>query len=391
MTPTSRVAGPLQGITLVLQVTLAVMGTAVLAPIIPQLIAQFHSTPNVLFWAPLVVTIPSLLVAVSAPAMGLLADMVGRRRLLMLVVGCYGALGVAPFFLHSLPTLLADRVALGVVEAGITTISTTLLADYFEGPACARWLGRQTTVASLSALVLLALGGWLGEFGWHAPFLVYAIALPLWLMLSRFTWEPAAPRREASPGWAGFPWLRFAGILGVSLVMGMMFYVVQIDLSSMLNEWRITSPARIGLITAATSIGIPCGTWVFQRLQGWPVAALLATEFGLLAFGFAGMSHAPGLGLFLALVFINQVGGGMGLPTTLTWAVSQLPFHQRGRGTGIWQAVFSLGPPAGPALLALIAQTQGGHFVPATQFLGLICAAMTAGALGAIFLCRARQ
>lgn len=381
MRPPEPQAGTLQGITLVAQITLAVMGTTVLAPIIPKLIEQFHAVPGALFLAPLVVTIPSLVVSVSSPIIGLLSDRIGRRRLLIGAVAIYGVVGVLPVFLTTLPSLLASRVALGLVEGAITTVTTTLIGDYFVGAACARWLGMQTAVASVSAIGLLALGGFLGDFGWHAPFLVYLSAFPLLAMLVLFTWEPRSAAREASPGWSEFPWGRFAGILVISLVMGMMFYIVQIELSTILHEKGVTSPSRIGLLTALTTIGIPFGTWVFQRVQHWQVAVLLACEFGLLSAGFIGMSHAGGLPLFLGFVTLNQIGGGMGLPTTLTWAMRQLRFHQRGRGTGIWQAVFSFGPPLGPALLTGITVLHGGHFVPAVQYLGVICVVMALGAL----------
>lgn len=54
--PATRAAGPLQGLALVLPCTTAVMGSAILAPNIPQMIAAFRDIPDVEFRVPALVT-----------------------------------------------------------------------------------------------------------------------------------------------------------------------------------------------------------------------------------------------------------------------------------------------------------------------------------------------
>ncbi len=59
------------------------------------------------------------------------------------------------------------------------------------------------------------------------------------------------------------------------------------------------------------------------------------------------------------------------LPTLLTWAVRQLPFEIRGRGTGLWQSVFSAGQFVSGLAVPAIAQHSGG-LLGAFQYLGFI-------------------
>jgi len=164
---------------------------------------------------PLTLTIPALCVALFAWVAGWLADRIGRRRLLLVAVGLYAVLGVAPTMLDSLGAIFATRVGLGLCEAVIITVTTTLLGDLFSGEQRTRWLANQTAVASLSALVLFVIGGAMGVHGWRTPFLVYLVSLVMLFGIWRYTWEPAArAQRESHEHHVPLPWKRLLGMSG---------------------------------------------------------------------------------------------------------------------------------------------------------------------------------
>jgi len=381
-----RKAGALQGIMLLLPVTLSVMGVIVLAPVLPQLQARFGGQPGGDYLVPMILTLPSLVLVLFSPLAGLLADMFGRRRLLLASMALYAVVGVAPIFLNELVPILISRAGVGLAEAMILTLSTTLIGDFFKGREREKWLAYQTATASLSAVVLLAIGGALGTFGWKGPFAVYLFSLVLLVGLLRFTWEPEPD--EAEPlgrrgSWAGFPWARTFGICAVTLFAAVMFYTNQIEQSVALSQRGVVSPAQIGLLTAFPSLAVPLGTLVFRLGARLPIGPLLAIEFGLIGAGFLAMSHAPDYRILTAAVAINMLGCGMILPTLLIWAVRGLRFEIRGRGTGIWQGVFSVGQFLTPIAVTLTAQRTGGLF-GAFEAFGAAClvAAVVAIILG---------
>ena len=86
-----RTAGTLQGLILLLPITLlAVMGIAVLVPVVPQLMAHFKDVPNYCYLIQGgVLTMPALCVTLfsSWPLAGWLADRFGRRRILIVSHG----------------------------------------------------------------------------------------------------------------------------------------------------------------------------------------------------------------------------------------------------------------------------------------------------------------
>ncbi|WP_146218088.1 MFS transporter [Caulobacter sp. D5] len=388
--PAARRAGPVQGLSLLLPVTLSVMGALLVAPIIPQLMQAFAHVPGIEFLAPMVVTMPSLCIALFSPLAGMLGDSVGRRRLLIWSMAIYAAFGVAPFFLRDLWAILATRVVVGVMEAVVMTLSTTLIADLFRGETRDRWLAAQAGTASVSAVLFLMIGGAAGRFGWHGPFLVYLFPLVLMVGVIAFTWEPSRDEaagegegeeaQRPSLSWAGFPWKFMLGVCAVTLFAATMFYTVQIQLSTALFALGVKDPARIGLLTAIASLAVPLGTLSFWILSPrLPLRGLMLLEFALLGVGFILMSHAPNETTFVAASALNQIGGGMILPTMLTWATRGLPFAVRARGMGVWQSTFALGQFVCGLLVPLIGKSVGG-ILPTFQVIGaasLVAAVLT--------------
>ena len=385
---THQRAGFATGISLLLPITLSAMAIVLLAPNLPALLQEFASVEHHEYWVPMVLTVPALCVALFSPMAGILGDRFGRRRLLLAAFLVYAVVGIAPVFLRDLGWIIVSRVAVGLAEAMIMVLSTTMIGDYFEGPARDRWLAGQTAMASMSALLFLNVGGFLGRFGWRAPFWVYGSALLMFVLVLLFTWEPARrdspdaeiAQRDASS--AGFPWLRMTGIIAITVFGSVLFYTAQIQSPIGLTQFGITDPARIGFLTSLASIGVPAGTYVYSRVGSkLPIASLLLIEFTLLAIGFLLMSRSGAPAGCLVGCFINQFGAGMLLPSLLVWAISGLPFEVRSRGAGLWTGAFSVGQ----FLCPVVVTVAGSHTGGLRGAFGVLAAAALVGAALSLF------
>lgn len=357
------------GISLLFPITLTTMAVVLLAPVIPDLMAEFAGVPGHEYWVPMILTLPSLCVALLCPVAGMLGDYFGRRRLLLASFVLYAAVGVAPVFLTDLTHILISRIGVGVAEALIYVLSTTMIGDYYHGAARDRWLAGQTAFASMSALLFFNLGGILGEGGWRTPFWAYGAAMVMGLLVWKFTWEPSgdahpddeAERAPHHVSWAGFPWATMAMIVAITIYGSIFFYTVQIQAPSGLAELGLTSPAQRGFLTSIASIGVPLGTFFYSRLGSrWPVGRLLLAEFALLSLGFVLMAKSGSVAGFLAGCFVNQIGAGLLLPTLLVWSMSILRFEFRGRGTGFWQSAFAFGQFLSPVVVTFAGARTGG-------------------------------
>lgn len=385
----ARRAGFLQGISLLFPITLSVMGALFVAPIAPRMIESFlNGDPSrigqVAPLVELIITVPSLCVAIFSPFAGALGDRFGRRRLLMLSMAIYVLVGVLPYFLKDLVAILATRIVLGMVEAMLMTLSTTLIGDFFQGTARSRWLAAQTGVASLSAIAVIMVAGAVGQSDWHNVFLLYLIPAVFLGMVALFTWEPEQSLHlgEAGhqAGWGDLPWRSFAPICVLTLFGSVMFYAVQIKLPGGLQELGVTLPngdydaARGAGLTALASLFVPVGTvcfWLLSPRAG--LAAQFLIEFAIMGAGFVAMGMTRDPLLFALSAGVNQIGAGMLLPTLLTWAVHGLPFELRGRGSGVWGATFALGQFACNNLAVPLASLAAGTMIARFALFGWLC------------------
>jgi MFS family permease len=391
---THRQPGFATGFSLLIPITLSTMAIVLLAPILPRLLAEYSHVPNFEYWVPMVITVPALCVALFSPVAGMLGDYYGRRRLLILSFVGYGITGIAPVFLTDLNMILLSRIGVGIMEALIMVLTTTMLGDYFKGEKRDRWLAAQTATASVSALVFFNLGGQLGAFGWRTPFWIYLSALGMMVLVILFTWEPKGgdPTAEAdhaphNGSWKSFPWARFLPVLLVTIYSSVFFYTVQIQAGVGLSELGLSNPAEIGFLTSIASLGVPLGTFLYSRIGGRRPVLLLAVELFTLSIGFMVMALANSSTLFLVGCFINQLGAGMLLPTLLVWAISQLAFEVRGRGAGLWQSAFAMGQFICPLVVTFFAKSLSGLF-PA--FAALSVAAILGAVVASLFLMRSR-
>jgi MFS family permease len=385
-----RRPGWIQALALLLPITMAVMGSVVLQPVQGLLLEHFAAVPGKLYWVPFLLTVPSIAATCFTVPAGYLADSLGRRPLLLYAMVFYVALGVAPFFLHDLVPIALCRIGVGLTEGVVLTVTTTLLGDYFKGRARDRLLGVQVAIATISASLLIPLSGYLGSrLGWNGPFLIYGLA-GVWLLgIVLFTWEPSpdasAGEKLGTASWAGFPWKNMLVICAVTLFGACFFYTVQFEGPTILPDFGITDPARIGSLMGLVSWGMVVGAIGFQMVVNQSTGALLLGELALIAASFFVMSRAPTADVLVGASFMNQVACGALLPTLLTACMRFLPFEHRGRGAGIWQGTLASGQFVVGMGFPALTQFTGGNKLHSLYLLAVAAAIAAVAALAFVY------
>ncbi|WP_226507002.1 MFS transporter [Pseudomonas sp. MWU16-30317] len=379
-----REAGALQAIILVFSTQLPIMGIISIVPIIPLLAKHFSSHPQAALLIPLLITAPSLCIALLSPLAGFLADRIGRRRLLLIAVALFALFGFTPFLLDDLPSIIASRFCLGVCEAFIMTIANTLMGDLFQGQPRKKWLAVQSAVGSVSATALLFVSGMLGNFGWQGPFALYLLALPVFLCLLLFTWEPAPQAAEKVPlSTQGFPVAAMLTIAVVTLFCAVLYYVEVLQISSVLNAAGLDSPTRIGFASGIAGIGVPIGALLFSLMSRRSIRVHLLLTFSLFAAGLYGMGALPGIAWVVAAAFVAQVACGVLIPALLSWCLGSLEYQHRGKGMGFWHTAFFLGQFISPFIISLLGLQLPDGLRGAVSILGIVAlvAALVTAAL----------
>ena len=376
-----RVAGLPQLLLLLAASCMPVLGAVLIAPVLPQMAREFAGTPGSEILVPVVLTVPALVIGLTAPFAGALVDRVDRTRVLLVAMVGYSLVGTAPLYLDTLGAIVGSRVLLGLFEAAIMTCCTALIGDYWSGARRARYLGLQVLTTTCAATVFLLAGGLLGAWGWRSPFWLYVAAVLLVLPMARLLWTP---ERTGERGSARVPWRLLAGPCGVSLFGGVVFYALLVHLSYVLDGEGVTSTAAVGAISAAMSLATAVGAGLFGKVAIVTPRVLVPVEFGLTALGLGIVFAAPSVAVVVLGAVITGFGTGLLLPTLVLWAVNRLTFEQRGRGTGLWTGTLFIGQFACPLIIMGLSAGAGDL----RSALGLLGAASAAMALLLVFTMR---
>ena len=278
-----------------------------------------------------------------------MSDRLGRRGPLLAGLALYGVVGTLPMWLNSLHAIVVSRALLGITEAVIMTSATTLIGDYFDGSARARWLAFQGAAASLAAMIFFGLGGALGELGWRTPFLMYGASFVLLPLAAMLLWEPlAAMRTAAGPR---LPWRVLGSAYPFAIVTGAALLVMPIQAGFVLNQLGIVAPAAIGAVAAATQGAVFVGSLLFHPVRRLGFAGVFALGFAFAGAGLVIVSHATGQQGVVIGGSVNGLGCGVLLIGLINWAMALLPLEVRGRGTGGFMASVFFGEFLSPLVI----------------------------------------
>ncbi|MEH6662537.1 MAG: MFS transporter [Parasphingorhabdus sp.] len=364
------------GVILLLAAMMPIMAITSLIPVLPLLFKEFASVSGSAFLVPMALTIPALCVALFSPLAGWLSDKLGRKHLLVGALVLYAGFGIIPWFLHDLMQIIGARIALGITEAVIMTVATVMIGDYFEGARREKWIALQVGFGSIAAIILIAVGGGLGELlGSRGPFLLYLLAIPIAVAAAIILFEPTVKSTVSEGAKAGFPFKAVLPLILTTIGVGIVFYSIVVQLGPVLGLSGEVSPATIGMIGALTNIAVAVGSVLFNKFKANVGPRLLIVGLVLAAIGYAGISMSTSLVLLASFAVLACIGSGMLLPNMLTWTMNSLPPETRGRGMGMWTGAFFLGQFAAPIVTASIVPITGGF---AETFLAY--AAVIAGA-----------
>jgi MFS family permease len=387
--------------TLLFTSTLTVMAWTMIAPALPSIQAHFAEVANVAFWVRLVLTLPALFIAATAPIAGYIVDRIGRKTVLVISTLLYGISGVAGYLAPTLTLLLISRASLGIAVGALMTSVTTLIADYYAGAARARFMGLQAGFMGLGGTAFLALGGVLADVGWRVPFLIYFFAFVILPFIVLALYEPLLgeqcaekPHPISEPGECVAESIRATGsinsvgsivssvpirfFLFVYLVMigiEIVFYLIPVQLPFYLQALTGASASQSGL-----AISVMAFFYALASLQYGRVASrldhfeVLTIAFALVGVGYLLISSAGGWAIIVLGLLLGGIGLGLLIPNLNVWLADETPPALRGRVLGGLTTALFLGqflsPIVGQPVSAIVG--LGGLYLSAGALLLVI-------------------
>jgi EmrB/QacA subfamily drug resistance transporter len=186
---------------LVVAMTVTAMEQLVVSPAMPTIIAQLRGFAIY----PWVISAYLLAATVSTPIYGKLADLFGRKRVLLVGLTVFGLGSILSGASFSMGQLIAMRTLQGLGAGAVGPIIITMLGDMFTLHERARVQGLFSAVWGVSSVAGPFLGGYLTDnLGWRWVFLVSVpFAVVAFFMLAHFVRELRVVREVAPIDWAG--------------------------------------------------------------------------------------------------------------------------------------------------------------------------------------------
>lgn len=320
---------------------LMLMGGAAVAPALPLINEVF---PGQDFLVSLIITLPSLVIALVGFLMGYLADRFGKVRVLALSLGLFTVSGAISYFFDDLTYILIARAVLGVGLAGVSTAVTALIAEYYTGANRVKVMSYQSAAIGVGILLLEYTGGSLAEISWREPFLIYLIGLPMMLLVMFSMREPISQGmdRKDAPAKKANGRIILACYLAAFLMCTMAFLMP--TKATFFLEGIGVSASTVGLFLGVHGIINCCFSLLFRRISS------VITPFKLMSVGFLFM----GVGLCTlmfsetvesAMVMLILTGAAMGMitPSVVNTLATQVTSRSSGKIMGGYATCLNLG------------------------------------------------
>lgn len=343
---------------LLLAGSLTTMVGGVVAPILPEMVRELSLDPGL---AGILVNVHCLTIALFSPLLGILADRVGRLRVLIPSLLLYALVGTAGAFMTSFWPLLVTRGLLGAASGGIAAASLGLLASMYEGEARSQALGQATSTLTIAGILFPLLGGWVGATNWQFTFYLYGLGLPLALLTASMFRKNQSPQTQAK---TGEPPQKLRQVLGHPYVMWLLLTLslASITMSCVVIYAPLYLKVKIGAggilngvvlaIRALGAAGVSAfGTSRLAKTIG--VERSAAIGFGFMALTLGTIPLLSQLNLILLTAVLFGVGFGIVVPNLYSALASIAPTKLRssvlaaGTGAGFLGQFFSpilLGP-----------------------------------------------
>lgn len=306
---------------------LAVMGVSLVLPILPDIERQFNVNSAQAALVITAYTLPGIFITLLC---GAIADMYGRKKVLIPGIFCFTVGGLLCVTAKSFEMLLLFRAVQGIGGGVMASMYAILVADSYEGSVMTKIMGQVTAVTSIGTAVFPFMSGFLGEISWKTPFWVNAFGLVLYFLFFFISFEGKVSNFKLLPYLKQnlnlFKNKRIFFLFILVFLSFMVFYGTIIYFPSLANIRFHATSSSIGILLALGSIGAAIMAFSLAWLsKKYSLMALLLFSGICYLFSQIGMLITPYFLLYIIPLFFAGIGQGLCLPIINRELVAQSP------------------------------------------------------------------
>ena len=171
-----------------LSISILLMSHLAISPVIPNLYNFYHtSNPNIgLASVESLATIPAMMITIFVLLSNGVIKFIGKKNTVLLGLLLIFIFGIVPAFTTNFKVVLISRLFLGAGIGLFNSLSISMISDFFDEEHRGTMIGLRTAFLNIGKALTTFISGYLLIFGIQYTFLVYTLALPIFIIFLLF-------------------------------------------------------------------------------------------------------------------------------------------------------------------------------------------------------------
>lgn len=341
------------------------IGIFSLSPAFPKIVKELQISPKDIGLLITVFTFPGILLM---PVMGIIADLFGRKKVLVPALILFAVAGGLCFLARDFKTLLVLRFFQGIGVAPLSSLNVTVIGDIYTGKERTAAMGYNQSVFSVGAAGLSALGGALAMMGWYYPFILPLMAIPVGMLVMFFLKSPTTElknvKRFKEYIWGVIETIKKGQIIAIYSVTIVIFIIVAGSYATyfplLMGITFNAPPFIIGIVMSSVYIASALSSSQMGGIiQRFPEKAVIRASFLLYALALVMVPFMLNIWLFFIPALLLGTAQGISLPTIQTLLGGLSSTENRAMIMSFYGTALRLGQTLGPPLLGIVFTISG--------------------------------
>lgn len=335
----------------------AMAGSAILAPVLPDMVAPLKTTTQEIG---LLMSVYTISTALFTLLIGHFIERVNRKSILVPCLVIYGLMGLISYFVSDLQTLLVLRFMQGIGVAGILSLTMMIIGDVYKGHESLHAMSRVSIAFAIGAVSAPLIGGGLAILGWNYPFLFYALALPFAFLVMIFLPETKVQMKNGSHKgiFDVLPALKDLRILYtvfLSFAIFFLLFSVIVYVPFMLKAVFGYTAKQAGLVLAFQGLAVVLmASRVKVLVTKYSMIRVIVAGFALVGLAILSISFASSIVIVLLLMLLFGAGYGLAQTTIDAQIIQISPSESRGGVLSIHNTMKYTGQSLSPIVFGIV-------------------------------------
>ena len=171
-----------------LSISILLMSHLAISPVIPSLYNFYNEQNSNIGLASVesLATIPAMMITIFVLLSNVVIKFLGKKNTVLLGLIIIFIFGLVPVFTSNFKLVLISRLFLGAGIGLFNSLSISLISDFFDDSTRGTMIGLRTAFLNIGKALTTFISGYLVILGVQYTFLVYALALPIFILFLFF-------------------------------------------------------------------------------------------------------------------------------------------------------------------------------------------------------------